>query len=179
MDKLERLTIMAINPSCNNVVGKALPVLGDPPFDSEAAEQAISELQHIIPDADLTFSLKSVKKNIYKTGSEGDRLGRMGIQCFYDGQEKDIEQVSLMNVEANAYGWSFRRAWYYWICCTETNPIPKQIAEKLNAELGQQVRVNGFAGGHDVEGDISSYHVDTFVGLHALLKVIRDLNNSE
>jgi hypothetical protein len=165
---------MGLNPSCNNVEGKPLPVLGDPPFSAEHAEIAMNELLRFIPIADLRFKNTTSMHKIFKKGSKGHAMGRCGISCYYEGQENDVEDVELVRVEAEAYNWTFYRAWYYWVCGTRHNPISEKAAKELNDAMGGQVRVNGFAGGTSVDGVVDSYHVDTLDGLKALLEMIRD-----
>jgi hypothetical protein len=162
---------MGLNPSCNNVQGKGLPVLGDPPFSAEAAETAKTELSMAIQDA--LFDVKEETRRVFKKGSKGDRMGRMGISAPYDGMNDDIEEVTLYRIEARALGWRFYRAWYYWSCSTDQRPIPEVAARAMNDEWGQQIRVDGFAGGTSVDGPVSSYHVDTLAGLLRLVKEIQ------
>lgn len=82
------------------------------------------------------------------------------------------------SVMGTLHGWLFKRARCYWIC--EGPGIELAAAEKLYAEYGKVVRVNGhgmspsprdwFKGlvcGH--------YHVDTQEGLNALASTIREL----
>lgn len=68
-------------------------------------------------------------------------------------------------------GWSFERAWYYWIA--KGPGLPPEVAERLHASHGRQVRVEGHCGcpsplewAHGFA--IGSYHVDTPDGLKAL-----------
>jgi hypothetical protein len=76
------------------------------------------------------------------------------------------------------HGWTFKRAWYYWMC---SGPgIEVAAAERLHAEHGRTVRVGGHCGcpsprewfkglacGH--------YHVDSPEGLKALADTIKAL----
>ena len=74
--------------------------------------------------------------------------------------------------------WRFTRAWYYWVA--QGPGIPLEVADKLHAEFGHEVRVgghcmcpsprewfNGFGVGH--------YHVDTQRGLNALADALRSV----
>jgi hypothetical protein len=76
------------------------------------------------------------------------------------------------------YGWTFKRAWYYWIA--EGPGIDVETAEALHATHGKEVRVDGHCGcpsprewfkglacGH--------YHVDTPEGLKMLADTIKGL----
>lgn len=75
-------------------------------------------------------------------------------------------------------GWSFQRAWYYWIA--EGPGIPIEIVEKLHASHGRQVRVEGHCGcPSPLEWRkgfaIGSYHVDSPEGLRALADTLRSI----
>jgi len=76
------------------------------------------------------------------------------------------------------HGWSFHRAWYYWMC--EGPGIPLDKATELHTKYGTQVRVGGHGGcpspleiykglgtGH--------YHVDSPIGLKALADTIKSV----
>lgn len=166
---------MALNPSCNSVTkGTPFPVLGDPPFRLDLAEIAKDELRKVIADADLDLvDCEQQTRRVFREGSRGHQMSRAGICAFYEGQENDIEEVQVASVGAKAHGWEFRRAWYYWVCQTSTNPIPRTEAEKLNAKWGDQVRFDGYSGGKNPNGPGTAYHVDTLEGLQALLDVIK------
>lgn len=81
-------------------------------------------------------------------------------------------------------GWVFERAWYYWqaYAFSAGYGLSEKTAEELNATFGAEVRVNGCAGGTDVKshlspkGTITSYHVDTPLGLRALVSAIKKDN---
>jgi hypothetical protein len=68
-------------------------------------------------------------------------------------------------------GWSFRRAWYYWVA---TGPgLPPSYATPLHEANGQEVRVEGHCGCPSplewCKGfAVGSYHIDTPTGLKAL-----------
>lgn len=81
-------------------------------------------------------------------------------------------------VMGDLHGWTFERAWYYWVA--KGPGIDVETAERLHAEHGQAVRVDGHCGcpsprewfrglacGH--------YHVDSQEGLNALAATIRSL----
>jgi len=78
-------------------------------------------------------------------------------------------------------GWIFRRAWYYWIAETKTNPISFKVAEKLHEEYGKEIRVAGYAGGispkewysDEYRNGVFHYHIDTQKGLNKLAEVIK------
>jgi len=74
--------------------------------------------------------------------------------------------------------WGFQRAWYYWIA--EGPGIPPDIAEKLHATHGKDVRVDGHCGcPSPLEWHkgfaVGRYHVDTQEGLNALAATIREV----
>jgi len=133
---------------------------------------ARSEIRSVIPEADLTLGGKTQTREVFKEGTQGYKMGRAGIRMPYEGEENDIETIEVASVTAEAYGWKFYRAWYYWVCGTKTNPIPEAQAKALNAKWREQVRFDGFAGGKDADGPGDSYHVDTMEGLRALLAAI-------
>lgn len=74
--------------------------------------------------------------------------------------------------------WGFKRAWYYWTA--EGPGIPPDIAEKLHATHGTQVRVAGHCGCPSPREwfkgfGVGNYHVDTPEGLKALADTIRSV----
>jgi hypothetical protein len=76
-------------------------------------------------------------------------------------------------------GWSFRRAWYYWVA--EGPGIPVEAAEKLHATHGKEVRVAGHCGCPSPREwfggfGVGSYHVDTQEGLNALAATLRSID---
>jgi hypothetical protein len=164
---------MALNPSCNSVrEGTRFPVLGDPPFPFDRAEVAKGEIRSVVSQGDLTLGGDIRTVEVFKKGTRGHQMAGSGMWIPYEGQENDTEEIKVTTVSAKAHGWEFRRAWYYWICSTKTNPIPQAKAEALNKEWGRQVRFDGYAGGKDADGPGDSYHVDTMEGLRALLAAI-------
>lgn len=81
-------------------------------------------------------------------------------------------------VRGSLHGWTFERAWYYWMC--RGPGIEVAAAERLHAAHGQTVRVNGDAGcGSPREWfnglACGAYHVDDAEGLKALADTIRAL----
>ena len=75
-------------------------------------------------------------------------------------------------------GWSFERAWYYWVA--KGPGIPPDVAEELHATHGQVVRVDGHCGCPSplewCKGfAVGSYHVDSQEGLNALAKTIQKI----
>lgn len=82
------------------------------------------------------------------------------------------------SVIGHLHGWEFKRAWYYWVC---SGPgIELAAAERLHAEHGRYVRVDGDAGAPSPRERFKglgcgSYHVDSAEGLKALADTIRSL----
>lgn len=76
------------------------------------------------------------------------------------------------------HGWEFKRAWTYWIA---TGPgIEVDAAERLHAEHGRTVRVEGHCGCPSPREQFKglacgSYHVDDAAGLKALADTIKEL----
>ena len=163
---------MSLNPSCNNVDGTSLPVLGDPPFSARDVEIAKAELLRAAPDA--VFNIQETTRQVCRRGSIADQTARCGIVSHHEGREDDIETETVYRVEANILGWKFRRLWYYWSCSTSERPIPGIAAAEFNEVFGSQVRVDGYSGGYFVTGAVSLYHVDTMDGLIALVTLIRE-----
>lgn len=80
------------------------------------------------------------------------------------------------------HGWRFKRAWYYWVC--EGPGIEVEAAEKLHAEFGNDVRVDGHCGCPSPREwfkglACGSYHVDSQEGLKALADVIKQVVGKE
>jgi hypothetical protein len=82
------------------------------------------------------------------------------------------------SVRGYLHGWTFERAWYYWMC---SGPgIDVETAEVLHAAHGRVVRVAGHCGCPSPREwfkglACGSYHVDTPEGLKALAATIRAL----
>jgi len=165
--------VMSLNPSCNSVKGKGLPVIGDGPRPFDANEKAKEELRRAFPG--VVFREKTEVRKCYKEGSEPWKLARMGIHGACEVKPEDIVEVTLYDLTAEADGWVFRRAWYYWCCNTVKRSVPLEIAKEFNETWREVVRVDGFAGGQDVRRDVDAYHVDTQEGLDALGALIRSL----
>ena len=103
-------------------------------------------------------------------------LAAAGIRVVVSEHSKGEVPYNLTGV---LHGWTFHRAWYYWVCKTAVLPLPMAAAMVLHEAHGKVVRVdgscvcpapdkhwgwNGFAG---------SYHVDSVEGLRALADAIR------
>lgn len=75
-------------------------------------------------------------------------------------------------------GWVFERRWYYW--AAHGPGIPCEIAEKLHATHGTEVRVEGHCGCPSPRVwrkgfAIGSYHIDTQEGLNTLAATLRSI----
>lgn len=82
------------------------------------------------------------------------------------------------SVRGTLHGWSFERAWYYWVA---SGPgIAVDDAEKLHAEHGRSVRVAGHCGcpsPREYYNGLAcgSYHIDDPAGLRALADCIKGI----
>lgn len=82
------------------------------------------------------------------------------------------------SIVGTLHGWTFRRAWYYWVC--EGPGIEVAAAERLHAEHGQTARVAGHCGCPSPREWFKGlacglYHVDDAPGLRALADTIKAL----
>jgi len=146
------------------------PNLGDGPRTFEQTNIAIMEISTAFPEA--TFILSGEQRNVYKVGTEAYNQAMVGMWGFCKVTPDDIERVTLYHIRANAFGWVFMRAWYYWFA--QGPAIRESVARDFNEKWGEQVRVDGFAGGQNVTGPVDSYHIDTVEGLMAFAELIRN-----
>jgi len=78
-------------------------------------------------------------------------------------------------------GWTFRRAWYYWVAETKTSPLLFKYADKLHEKYGKDVRVAGNCGcpaprewfDKPYHIGVNFYHVDSQLGLLKLAEAIK------
>lgn len=81
-------------------------------------------------------------------------------------------------IMGSLHGWSFKRAWRYWIA---TGPgIEVCEAERLHADYGKEVRVDGHCGCPSPREQFRGlacghYHVDSQRGLNALAATINKI----
>jgi hypothetical protein len=170
-----------VNPSCNipaREKGLAFPVVGDGPWKENVAKAIMDELVAARPPEDhdlIVWQNETQTCEVYKEGSKPWQMARMGIHVPGTATPEDIETVTLTRVCTQLYGWRFSRAWYYWICSATdaTRVIPKAEADEFNEQWREEVRADGFGGGHDPFGDVRTYHVDTMRGLAALVTRLR------
>ena len=71
--------------------------------------------------------------------------------------------------------WSFERAWHYWVA--KGPGLPVEVAERLHAEHGREVRVGGHCGCPSPREwfkgfGVGLYHVDSAAGLKALAEAL-------
>lgn len=152
---------------------KGFPTLGDPPFPAKCKDMAVAELRDAgFPRGSEKITMQEVE--MYKEGSEAARIAASGIHFPGMGKDSDIEWVTVYCVEAALHGWKFRRAWYYWVAYTEdsSHAIPEEVAEELNKTFRKEVRVEGFAGGQNVRGNVAAYHIDTPRGFAELIRLL-------
>ena len=82
------------------------------------------------------------------------------------------------SVMGSLHGWTFERAWYYWVC--KGPGIELTAATKLHESHGKVVRVDGHCGCPSPKEWFKGlacghYHVDTQEGLNALADTIKSL----
>lgn len=162
---------MALNPSNN--VQNGFPTLGDPPFDSQARDAALAELEAAgFPRGSTVVSSREVK--VWKEGTDAWRSSRAGVHFPGMGTEEDKEWIEVHSVEAELFGWQFSRAWYYWIAAsTRGEPVTAEEAVRLDEALGSVLRVDGFAGGQRPIGPVGGYHIDRPDALAALVESLK------
>ena len=152
---------MGLNPSNNldeGLVG--FPNLGDPPFCTTRKNTALIELLEAgLPRGCAVFTTQ--EKEVYKPGME---------------QDSETMWIDVHKVTAAAWGWKFFRNWYYWVCSADNGcEVPESAARALNLEHSRDVRVDGYSGGKEPDGDVSCYHVDTPRGLKVLVSLLKRL----
>lgn len=162
---------MGLNPSNN--VQDGFPTLGDPPFSKEAKTTALAELEAAgIPRGSSVVTMREIQ--VWKEGSNAQRMASSGIHAPGMGTEEDKEWIRVYSVDAEAFGWKFRRAWYYWVASSHHGePVPPEEAVRLDEMWGRVLRVDGFAGGKRPTGYVDDYHIDRPDGLAALVASLR------
>jgi hypothetical protein len=91
---------------------------------------------------------------------------------FTRGEHPEMRTV----IQGGLHGWSFRRAWYYWVA---TGPgLPPRYAYPLDATHGNVIRASGDCACRGARFwfkgmGVPFYHVDTQEGLNALALAIR------
>jgi hypothetical protein len=161
-----------MNPSCNLVEGVGFQSFGDPSFTSDWKAIALAELLAAgLPRGSSIVTTKEVE--VYKPDSEAATLAACGIILPDACARSETMWIETHEVTAKAYGWHFRRAWYYWVCATDDCPVPAAVATELHVQHGRSVRTYGYAGGRAPDGEIYSYHVDTPAGFKILVDLLK------
>jgi hypothetical protein len=112
--------------------------------------------------------------NVYIT----DELTKAGIHPYNSYVPSRLEVPS--SITGILGSWTFTRAWYYWVAESSRIGIPRDIAEEFNKQWGEFVRVDGFAGGKDVDRDqIYLYHIDSQDGLNAFSSLVKSLDGAD
>ncbi|MND11687.1 hypothetical protein D3C87_465810 [compost metagenome] len=102
-----------------------------------------------------------------------------GMQSdFLADQLKKQSGEVVTSVLGELHGWTFKRAWYYWVA--EGPGIDVKNAMKLHKRFGSEVRVKGDAGCMDPLQAYNGlgcgyYHVDTPEGLKALADTLKKI----
>lgn len=106
-------------------------------------------------------------------------LDAAGIPCVHEDPFERVEVPSMLAGCLN--GWTFRRAWYYWIARSETHYLPNDVAMRLQEAMGREVRADGDCACRgplcwwSTPGNVADhYHVDSQAGLVALADAIRN-----
>ena len=125
-----------------------MQVIGDPPFDFgfEKVGIILNEINMVMPGAPFSINVST--------------------NTDYEGNKRKVFQVVVRYC-----GWELSRSWRYWMASSVVG-LPQASAEKLNTDWGEDVRVDGFAGGMPVTGDVKSYHIDSLDGLRAFARAI-------
>lgn len=109
-------------------------------------------------------------------------LAKARIPAFRGTIVRPLEvPASVVGIIAFANGASalFVRAWYYWTVHL-TQALPVVAARELNDRLGDVVRVDGYSGGREPREDgVSNYHVDSQLGLEALVAKLLETFGAE
>lgn len=95
------------------------------------------------------------------------------LQSLKDGR-KEVNTA----VRGECCGWSFARAWYYWIA--EGPGIPPVYADRLYEQQPRSVRADGHAGclsPRELKKGFACdfYHIDTPDGLKALADMLKEI----
>lgn len=102
-----------------------------------------------------------------------------GIEFTEFGSPLNQNSEVQSRVMGGLPGWTFTRAWYYWVA--DGRGLPLEYAVPLHEARGKEVRVDGHCGApHPVEylkgTPVDNYHIDTLIGLKALADAIKKSN---
>ena len=107
-----------------------------------------------------------------------NELKEAGITAAYLPEAERKNQGEVQTVTYGfLYGWTFRRAWYYWVATAKDgSAIPYEIAIRINDKIGRELRVDGYSGGKipDRYG-VGSYHIDSQEALNVLADTIKKI----
>lgn len=107
-----------------------------------------------------------------------EELEAAGIEVVRMAWLREHSGEVKTSVRGSLHGWSFERAWYYWVC--QGPGIEVEAAERLHTRHGKTVRVDGDCGCPSPRERFKGlacgrYHVDDEDGLKALADTIRSL----
>lgn len=107
-----------------------------------------------------------------------EELRQAGLHCFDIPvrPRREVPTGALGYLEGT--GWTFERAWRYWIA--EGPGLPLEVAERLYQDLGSEVRVGGDCTGPSPRSTyhgfgVPLYHIDTPRGLKALADALKSV----
>lgn len=117
-----------------------------------------------------------------------EELDKAGIEVV-EGPRSEGEVPCTLTGKLT--GWTFNRAWYYWMAVAEKGKgLPLRMSVELHNRAypatgedqpktyGQVIRVNGDCGCPKPGERVRSYHIDTQEGLNALAGAIHTLNGT-
>jgi len=105
---------------------------------------------------------------IQATLAARDELAAAGIHVTV----VDPGRAEVQSMAGGAlHGWTFVRRWYYW---SANGPaVPADIAQRAWTSAGD-ARIDGDCGNPAVTGPVSSYHIDSAIGLALVVRAIRE-----
>ncbi len=166
---------MSLNPSCILDEGrKGFPNVGDAPFSEEGKDIAVAELRAVgFPRGSEIIEVQEQEQ--FKEGTEAYNLAKSGIYIQNVAEKSETKWVKVYTVRAKYCGWKFYRAWYYWIAEAWSFSMPEAASRELNSTVNnmQEIRVDGYAGGKNIEKQVSCYHIDTPRGFDTFMKMLK------
>lgn len=128
----------------------------------------------------INLAMESTPDNIEQATHQCRRelasAGIVDVAIAVDGNtEVPSAVIGILN------GWTFTRAWYYWVAKTDTHPLTREAARELHAAHGKTARVDGHCGCPSPDewwseswNQPDHYHIDSSEGLRALAQAIKD-----
>jgi hypothetical protein len=115
--------------------------------------------------------MRNLAGDTYADASIKDELSAIGAEIVTLAADERRGEVPA-TVGGRIGPFTFRRLWYYW---TVRGTVPHAIAEGMfHDPIGRRdVRVRGFAGNTEPDGDVCSYHIDTAAGLRLFVDTVR------